>query len=367
MQKAADLDRERKAGGQILLRYASTAEEKMYDDVALDGYDRILKLQPSERVRGEALYRKASVLLRLGRRDESLAAYDAAASGNGPFAFKARLEKAGILDREMHRPEEALAAYEQVLNQLGTAPGGDEAQMSDDVRLAMAECQLRLARPDEAMRLYQELTEKGNDPETRAASLYQVGEMLFYQGKLKEAEDTWYQLTDKYPTLRWVNDALARILLLGENGDAGGVPVTALAQAEYQRRLGNVNAGLKLVDEALAQYPTSGAADDLLLERVSLLLTLGKVPEAKTVADTLAARFPKSLLAPRALMAVANEQARQPGGGTEAQALYMELLLRFPDSLEAADARAVLQRLKDKNRDSSTRGTAPPRAEEGRG
>jgi len=213
-----------------------------------------------------------------------------------------------------------------------------------------------MGRPGEAAEAYRALADSSAEESARMEALYQTGEMLFYQGKMQEAEQVWYQLADLNPKSLWVNDALERILLIGENGGGGGsVPLAAFAQAEYQRRLGRIEDALKLVDEALRAHPDSPVVDDLWWERTVLLLDLGRLAEAKAAADTLAARFPEGRRAPNAWLRVADELARTEAGESEAQALYMELLLLFPESLEVEQARTSLQRLKQRTRDSSQR------------
>ncbi len=343
--QAATLDHDRKARGAVLLGVCELAAQKGNQAAALNGYDVLLKSDPVKPVHDEALFRRAETLRALGRAEESLAAFDLA-SDSGAFAGQARLEKAEVLALDLHRPKDALAAYQAVLD-----PGGSgriDPALRDRVQLAMADCDVRLEQPDNASKIYGALADSANgaaDPEVRASALFQVGEMFFYQGKLKEAVEAWYKLTDRAPNDPIVNQALERILLLGEKSDNGGIPVTALAQAEYQRRLGQPDKALKIVDDALAQYAASRAADALGRERALLLLDLGKLPDARAEADTLAARFPGSAQASRTLLDVAARLAGTPNGATEARSIYLMILLRFPDSLEAPEARAALQKL----------------------
>jgi TolA-binding protein len=189
----------------------------------------------------------------------------------------------------------------------------------------------------------------------RASALYHAGEMLFYQGKLREAQDTWYEVSDNFPKSRWVNDALAGVLMVGENSDDGGIPLTALAQAIYQRRLGRPERGMQLIDEAIARYPQTRAGDRLRETRVLLLLDLARNDEARAEADSLAVKYPESARGPAVFLAVADRLAADPATEAEAEAVYMELLTRFPDALEASQARAALQKARDRSRGSSAR------------
>ena len=356
VDEAGDLDRERKAQGRLLLRFARTAHDKGLTEAALLAYERLLAREIPVTLQDQVLLLRAQALRGLGRPAEALAAYDEAIRREG-IGLAAQVERAELLAGPLNRPEDAIGGYRDALTALNRA-GDAENRGADRIRLAMADLEIRLGRPSEAALVYQELARTAVNPSDRAEALYRAGEMLFFQGKLKEAQDTWYALTDSFPGQRWVNDALEGVLRIGENTDESGVPLAALAQAEYQRRLGRLERGLQIVDEALAAHPASRAADDLWLERSSLLLTLDRVAEARAAADTLGARFPDSRMAPRALRAVAERLSLDPATESEGQALYLELLTRYPESLEAPFARAALQRLKP--RESSER-IAPDR------
>jgi tetratricopeptide (TPR) repeat protein len=371
IEEATVMDRERKAHGAYLARYANLAQEKGLFPAALQGLDRVLQLDPTEPVRSGALLCRARVLRDLGRLPESIAGFDAAArDGAPPVRVAALADKADLLAARMHRPEEALTAYRALLGELrrgGQREGerGDRREgaiTADRVSLAMAELRIRLEQPGEAAIVYRALADSAADTEVRAEALYHAGEMLFYQGKLREAQDTWYEVTDNYAKTRWVNDALAGVLMVGENSDDGGIPLTALAQAIYQRRLGRPERGMQLVDEAIARYPRTRASDRLREARVLLLLDLARTEEARAEADSLAVKFPESALGPRAFLAVADRLAANPATEVEAEATYLELLTRFPDALEASRARAALQKARDRTRGNSARepGSPPP-------
>lgn len=358
IEEATAIDRERKAHGAYLVRYASLAQEKGLLPAALQGLDRVLQLDPATELRDSVLLRRARVLRDLGRLTESTAGFDAAARDGSPSVRAAALaDKAALLAAKMQRPDEALAVYRTLLGELprgGRPDSRSEGEMTADrVRLAMAELSIRLEQPGEAAVVYRALADSAADTEVRAEALYHAGEMLFYQGKLREAQDTWYEVTDNYSKSRWVNDALAGVLMVGENNDDGGIPLTALAQAIYQRRLGRVERGMQLVDEAIANYPRTRAGDRLREQRVLLLLDLARTEDARAEADSLAMKYPESALGPRAFLAVADRLASSPATEAEAEAVYLELVTRFPDALEASSARAALQKARDRARTNS--------------
>lgn len=391
IEDATAMDRERKARGAYLIRYADLALEKGFLPAALQGFDRVLQLDPGEQVRDGALLRRARVLRGLGRLPESSAGFEAAAGSKSSSVRAAALaERADLLAGKMQRPADALGAYAALLDELrretvrrdardGRQDGSQDGHQGQDqgqdgrldgnqngsrqgspvtpdrVRLAMAELRIRLEQPGEAAVLYRALADSSADPEVRAEALYRAGEMLFYQGKLREAQDTWFEVTDNYPKSRWVNDALAGVLMVGENTDDGGMPLAALAQAMYQRRLGRPERGIQVIDESVVRYPRTRAGDRLRHERVLLLLDLARTADARAEADSLAVTYPQSALGARAFLAVADRLAANPATEAEAEAVYLELLTRFPDSLEASQARTALQKARDRTRGSSAR------------
>jgi tetratricopeptide (TPR) repeat protein len=361
MEEAAAIDRERKAHGQYLFRYAGVAQEKGLHPAALKGLDRVLQLDPTSSVREAALLARARTLRDLGRLTESAAGFDAAAAAASPSIRCAALsDQADLLAVKMRRPADALVAYQKLLAELSHGAPPDGAVTPDGVRLAIADLQIRLEQPGEAALIYRTLADSAADGEVRAEALYHAGEMLFYQGKLREAQDTWYEVVDNHPKSRWDNDALAGILMVGESNDEGGMPLTALAQAIYQRRLGRPERGLQLLDEALRQYPNARAGARLLHQKVFLLLDLARTGEARAAADSLASKYPENELGAEALLAVADQLAAVPATESEAEAVYLELLTRFPDSLQAARARMALQKARERDRGSSAREPESP-------
>lgn len=349
LQEAQASDRTREGRGDAVWRYAQMALEKGASQEAVQAIDLVLASNPPAQRRDEAMYLKAQSLRKLQQLDASLQAYDAllAASPGGKFARSARIEKAQILANELHRSEDAMAAYQDILQNLNR-DRKEDARLAESLRLEMADAEIRREHPEQAAAIYTELADSlaPSAPEVQARALYELGEIQFYQGKLKESETTFYRLIDRHPKERWVNDALERILQIGENKDAGGAPLQALAQASYLRRLGQREKAASVVSMALEAHGDSRAADDLWLLRVRLLLDLGRATDAAAAADTLASTHPESPLSPRALLAVASVYAGDPRTEAAAQPLFERIMLEFPTSIEAPAARAALKEIK---------------------
>lgn len=352
---AAALDRKRGARGAELFAYATLLEEKGELSDALLALEAAVLSDPEPGLGEEMLYTQAQLLRRLRRIEDALATYDrmVAQHPESPLVKSVLLEKAHILENELRRKDEAIAAYEDLLERIQPVRTAEDAQLVNRVQLSMADCHLLLGRPEKAGELYQQMADNATDPAVRVEALYQVAEMLFYQGRAQEAQESYYKIVDDYKTSSWTNDALERILIIDENNDFGGVPLSALAQAQYYRRLGEVQRALSMIDDALGGFPESEAIDNLLFEKTSLHLVLGKPEEARTAAEQLATDYPESTFAPRGLKIVGDYYREMTGGQAAAKEIYTDILLRFPKAIEVPEVRARLDELEGRGLDSS--------------
>ncbi|MCB9462253.1 MAG: tetratricopeptide repeat protein [Candidatus Eisenbacteria bacterium] len=355
LQAVQKLDKDRKAGGAELYAYSTLLEERGDLDDSLGALQAALLANPNPALGQEMLYKQAQLLRRLRRVDDALVVFDQIVSANpqGALTRNILLEKAQILDVELHRKEDALTTYRELLSRVQPIKTADDAQLVNRIQLAMADCELLLGRPERAGELYQQMSENATDPGVRVESLFQVAEMLFYQGKATEAEETYYKIIDEYKTSTWTNDALDRILIIGENNDFGGVPLSALAQTMYYARLGQVDRALRIATDAIEGFPESEARDNLLYEKTALQLRLGNPIEARSTADQLAEQYPESAFAPRGLKIVADYYRELTGSEETAKAIYTDILLRFPKSIEIPEVRGHLNVLEGRGSDSS--------------
>src|SRR5690606_12273668 len=149
--------------------------------------------------------------------DETLAAYDAVVSADpqNELADRALYDKAQLLQNELHRYADAHAVYETLLDRVTPIRTAEDLTTANEVHVEMANCDLQLGRLDEAAELFSRMAEQATDPAVRVEAVFLVAEMLFYQGRMQEAETKYYELVDAYPTASWVNDALDRILQIG--------------------------------------------------------------------------------------------------------------------------------------------------------
>jgi tetratricopeptide (TPR) repeat protein len=351
-QKALDLvltlDREKKGSGKFVFSLARLLSRRGDPGMALAALDSVLAFPPGPGIAEEVWYERGRLLETLGRVEEAVAAYGEGEQRypSGPLALRAAMSRAALLMRELGRLDAAREVYASILERTEQARRSAHVRpIREDALLGLGECALRQGDFTEAARRFEELERTALRAPTRERAAFERAEMLFYDGNLADAEAAYYELTDHYPTGEWVNDALARILLLGEHAAAGGA-LTVYARVRYLVRLGAPDSALVRCREGLQAFAGSPVRDELRFEKLRLLGQLGRRAEADSSLARLLREDPESRSAPAALFWF--------GGWLESdvecvecvakgQEYYEALVLRYPQSLEARRARARLQ------------------------
>lgn len=338
-------DREQKQRGELVFELAQVLAKRGALAEALAACDSALALDPRETMAEHALYEKGGLLARLDRVEEALAAY---AEGErrfpeGPLALQRNLARAELLMTRTDDLAGAQAAYEAVIARAKLLPRRERQQpVIDRARLSLAECALRREDFAGARQSFADLSETAAQSDVRENAAFDLAEMLFFEGKFVEAEEAYYQLTDRYPNGNWVNDAFRRVLMLGET--RGGPRVEEYARVEYLRRVGRTREALERCRAALADESANPVAAEMRFEEAMLLVDLGDAGAAEAAVDSLIADHPRSRVAPGALFWRA--QRAEQAAGENATALYERIILEYPSSFEARRARARVRELR---------------------
>ena len=107
----------------------------------------------------------------------------------------------GATQMTLGNPTGAIAAYQQVIDKGGSAI---YAQMA---RLGMAEAQARSGQFDQAIRTYQDMSQRKDGPLPVDGILMQLAKTYLEAGKRSEAQQTFTRLVDEYPDSPFTGDA----------------------------------------------------------------------------------------------------------------------------------------------------------------
>ena len=180
----------------------------------------------------------------------------------------------------------------------------------------------------------------GTDWEPRYAqeAFYNLGEMKFYQGKFDEAVSYYNVTLRQYPGEARANDAIGRLLMMkGIKGDLGTSWLASLAKATLLERQGKTDEAVAIYKE-LASDPGQGAIKTESLRALSTIYAeRGDFDRAvrlcRLVGDSMA-----TYLSPTALETVGDLYLSQ-GKKPEAVQAYESVILKFPESVSAGEAR----------------------------
>lgn len=348
LHEAIALDRARTARGTLILEHLHLLNEKRLGAPAIAAADAALAEGLTGEDAQEALYLKAAAQRRMGDLRQAVETYDEAvkADPDGSLAHLALRDRADLLVRDLHDLEAGAAAQEDLIASLEKARPADRGRLLGQALVDLAGTRLRMGRYEEAEAVCRRVEEEAKDPSSKEDAAFLQAEILFYAAKIDDARNAYERVAREFAGGNRVNDSLDRLLLLTRAGDAGPLALAALGQIAYQRRFGDPTRALSICLEAGRQCGGCPAQEDFLREESLLLLDVNRIDEAAVTADTLASRFPKASSPPSVLRAVADRMRERDGKSDTVMHRYEDLLVRFPNSHDAFEVRALLEKLR---------------------
>jgi tetratricopeptide (TPR) repeat protein len=198
---------------------------------------------------------------------------------------------------------------------------------------------------DAARRALDRVADRSRQPVEREIAEFDLIELDFFEAQFDSALVAYRAFAVGHPRGYLTNDAIARMFLIDDNSDVGRKPLILFAAAQQQCRAGRPDSARVLLERAIERYAGSSLEDDLLLALGDTILESD--PEAairsfQTVADSL----PESPLAAAALIRIGRHRAEVGRDLEAAISVYERVLERFPDSIEADEARRRIERLR---------------------
>jgi tetratricopeptide (TPR) repeat protein len=270
-----------------------------------------------------------------GDLEGALAAYDDLAErySDSRWVFDACLAMARVLRAE-GRCEEAVAEAEKAMK-LRVADRNARKAV-----LIKGDCLTILERFDDAKQTYDLVRPDWDDPQAQTA-YYNLGEIAFYQHDF-EAALSYYNVTlNEYPGEPLANDAVERLLVIrgSRSGDGYAPELGIFADGALLERQGRI-------DEALRLFRTTGAAGPrevrIQSQRNVIRLYMAAGEYDKALEACLgAADGEDSHWSPVALE-TAGDIYVQLGMLDEAESTYEDVIVKYPESVSAGEARRKL-------------------------
>jgi hypothetical protein len=268
---------------------------------------------------------------------------------HGGLTRRALMEEATILRDRLREFGPARDVYERLVRSLeGAGSLPSKESYLDEARLGLGECALREGFWDEAESTFVRVLNTAEARESREQAAFFFAETRFYRGDFAGAEGAYYAVTDSFPGGAWVNDSIQRILFLQEHALAAPRDLQSYVEVLRERQHGRPDSALVLARAALERGASVDLQDEFLFEEIESLVELALWDDAVRSLEAWPDSLAESKLAPRAYARVAEALTERADLLDRGIALYEELLLNYPASLESRRARNALPELRQR-------------------
>jgi tetratricopeptide (TPR) repeat protein len=231
--------------------------------------------------------------------------------------------------------------------------GADIAAVRADSLFAPFRAQLAAGRLSEARAALEAALARTRQPIEREVAEFDLVELMFFEARFDTAAAAYRTFARGHPRGYLTNDAIARIFLLDENSSADHQALKLYSDASREQRVGRADSAASVLRLALGRYRGSELEDDLRLLLGDVLQRLippsAALEEYRTIADVMA----ESPLAAAALLRIGAYYFEVEQDFAAANAACEQVLARFPESVEAGEARKLIDRHRRGSRPSS--------------
>jgi tetratricopeptide (TPR) repeat protein len=336
-------DEKNERGGEAVLRFAQEMQAMGDEEIALEGMLAAVERTPKATKRSYILDMVAFIQERQGKYTDALASLALIAQERQGTSASANalLRSAEINQKYLNDPQAALVMYTQIQND--PILGHHRPRML----LQMADCYVRLGEFENASRRYSEVVPEALDPEHAELATLNLAEVEFFRGNPDSALILYQDMAETYPRSLFTDQAAARYIMLNKyQGLGGGDAVTVWGKMEWARLLGDSvqvdTSARKLMD----LHPRSELAAEALLALSETADAGGDYLAALAFLDTLLDEHAGDRRAAEALMRQGNILHTKVDRPQEALMRYETILTDHPTSVQAGDARRLVETLR---------------------
>ncbi len=174
----------------------------------------------------------------------------------------------------------------------------------------------------------------GDEVKLRKAKLgYYMGDLNWAKAQLDAIKASTSKLV--------ANDAMQLSIFISTNtsSDTTQVPVQLFAEADLLSFRNQGDESWAILDSIEANYPYNSLIDDIYYRKANLLVAAGDFDEAAVYLEKIIAGYSYDLLGDDAMFMLAEIYQDHLNRKDEAEELYKNLLLQFPGSVYASEAR----------------------------
>jgi tetratricopeptide (TPR) repeat protein len=345
-RKALDLvtrfDKDNNRSGRALETFAGEMLSLGREDLGLLGLTAAAEYTPKPERRTPILFQIADIQERQEHYADALATLERIAQDRegASASANARLRMAQIRQEHLNDPQGALAVYETIQDDpvLG--------HFRPTMLVQMADCYVRLGQFEKASAKYTEAIPEAFDPEDAERSSLRLADIEFYRGNADSALVLYQNMAEANPRSLRADEAADRYILLNKYRSLGPQAMHDLGTLAWARDIQDSLKVEQAGEAVLASEPPSEIGALALLALSEAAERGGNYPRALQKLKDLVQRYPADRKAPEALMRqgrILDEKLDQP---EEALTRYESVLTDYPASVQAGDARRLVETLR---------------------
>lgn len=217
----------------------------------------------------------------------------------------------------------------------------------DEAKVTLGDLYLLQEEPWEATLLYSQVEKSHRDSPLGYEAKLRNARLSYFAGDFKLAQ-SHLDILKEATTREIANDAMQLALLIQDNTveDTLGLGLRAYAAVEklvFQNKLPEAIAGL---DALLTRFPGHAITDDTYYLKAQLQRRTGDFPGAIATLERITSNPKYNVLSDDALFLLARIQEEDVKDKVQAQALYNQVITRYPGSIYVAEARKRFRKLR---------------------
>ena len=242
----------------------------------------------------------------------------------------------------LNKPDTAIA----ILNELLGKPRIPRRQ-TDQAKLDLGDIYILKGKPWESALLYAQVEKSQKDKLLGHEAKLRSAKLSYYKGDFKLAKGHLDVL--KLATSREIaNDAMDLSLLIQDNLelDTSKAALQDYASVDLLVFQGAYPTALKEYDRLLEKYKGHSLTDEILWEKANILYKLGEFAKAAEHLEILLETYSDDLLGDDANFLAATIYEENLGQEDKAKQMYINHLVKYPDSIFVTEARKRARRLR---------------------
>lgn len=326
--------------GELFFFLARRLEEAGFKEMALDTYQRLITRFPGKKIAGRAGLAAGRILVELKQYQPAQKTLWQIVNNyeQSPEHMEALFLIGEIHLAHLNDPEQARKVYQVFLGDYPATPLAPAAQIK------IGDCYLREGKITLARDAYAKIANKPFDQALLAEAGFKIADSYYFAGEFEEAKKAYQAFINSYPRSNQVNDALARLRLIGEGSEE---ELKFYQKAEWSSLKGEFEPAESGYRRIIAGDSASNLKDDALFALASLYLKRGDKSRSVEMFRKIADEYPESWQAPAAQNEIASLYAGE-GDYEAAVKAYLSLIKTYPNTSWAVLAQGEINKLREK-------------------